>query len=302
MQTADIILPLISSDFIASDFNWNFVVQQAKARNKARTARVVPILLRRVDNWKVAFGNLKVLPEGEKPVTDWKPYDNAFASIAKGIREVVEEINASRSPIQKSLLYISASVKPVANAFGTVASKTVSFASAVLSSPTKISRSRRRNRAGLMPFAKPIIIIAIGSVFIPRLPNILGISSLESKQISSSTQNENSSGWIWIGVINNSSSSLPVGKRLPQTSDASIEPSVVPSKGAIVTVKNTVMVRLRKNRPKTYYSPLPDEVGQLQPGQKVVILKVEPLVNRDSNSYKMKVWAQVRKCNKTCNK
>jgi hypothetical protein len=97
LMTADIILLLISSDFFASDYNWNVVLERARERHKAGTARVIPILLRRVDNWKAAFGNLKlkVLPEGEKPVTDRRPYDNAFENIAAGIRKVVEELTAS---------------------------------------------------------------------------------------------------------------------------------------------------------------------------------------------------------------
>lgn len=95
LKSADIILLLISSDFIASDYYWEVVIKQAMERHKAKQARVIPVLLRPYDNWKAIFGNIKALPKGERPVTKWKPYDEAFKSIAEGIRETVEEIQDS---------------------------------------------------------------------------------------------------------------------------------------------------------------------------------------------------------------
>jgi TIR domain len=296
LNTADIILILISSDLIYSDYHWEVLVRRAMERHKARQAKVIPVLLSTFDNWKSEFGNLKALPEGERPVTKWRNYDHAFESIARGIREVVKEFTDPTFHVKKSFRQISAGARPIANAF-------VNMASVTLSSWTRAStgglRSRRQKATGLMPLIMNPVVIFFGVLFVvPHLPNFLGISSSETKpnQTIKSTQNANSTGWIWIGVTNNSSGSLSFGERLlkPSNTDLfpSIEPAVVPSPKAVVTVKYEVNFRKDKS--------LTEQLGKLKPGDKLVILKVEPFVKPSQNSPYTQLRAQVRKCNKDC--
>ena len=306
LQTADIILPLISSKFIASDYNWNVLAKGAMERHRDRKARVVPILLRPVDTyWKVAFPKVKALPEGERPITEWRPYDKAFANIAQGIRVVAEEVTGSPFPIKKSLRQIMTVVMPVAKAFFNMATVTVNVASATFSSLPR-ARYRRRNKVNIRPL---VIVAGIGTIFlVPQLPKLLRNPSSESNQTPnqtlSPTRNIIPIGWIRIGVVNNTSGSLSVGERLLQTSEIRLAPSidspVVPSIGAVVTVKNPV--NLRENRPQTYNSDLPEKVGLLKPKEKLIILQLQHLVNPDSNSSRIEIWAQVSKCQRACDK
>ena len=68
MDTAQVILLLISSDFIASDYCWNIEVKRAMERHEAGEPCVIPIILRPV-NWSSApFGKLQALPQNAKPV------------------------------------------------------------------------------------------------------------------------------------------------------------------------------------------------------------------------------------------
>jgi len=94
---------------------------------------------------------------------------------------------------------------------------------------------------------------------------------------------------------------LSVKEQLIQSSNPRFAPSVdalsVPSIGEVVTVKNPV--NLRKYRPKPY---LPEGVGLIKPGEKLVIIKLEPLVRVDSNFPRKEVWAQVGKCADSCSK
>ncbi len=61
LETADVVLLLISPDFIASDFCWRDEMTRALARHEAGEARVIPIVLRPVDDWVSApFGKLQV--------------------------------------------------------------------------------------------------------------------------------------------------------------------------------------------------------------------------------------------------
>lgn len=93
LRTAHVILLLISSDFVASDYCYDVEMKLAMERHNAGDARVIPIMLRSVD-WKGApFGKLQALPKNALPVTKWEDPDEAFTDIAKGIRTVVEELN-----------------------------------------------------------------------------------------------------------------------------------------------------------------------------------------------------------------
>ncbi len=96
LNTAHIILLLISPDFIASDYCHNVEVKRALERHNAGEARVIPVVLRPV-YWKGAsFGELEALPANGKPVTSWSNHDEAFLAVAEGIRKVIEELRDAR--------------------------------------------------------------------------------------------------------------------------------------------------------------------------------------------------------------
>ncbi|MBD2100155.1 NACHT C-terminal helical domain 2-containing protein [Leptolyngbya sp. FACHB-261] len=91
LDAAQVILLLVSADFLASDDCYNHQLQRAIERHKAGTARVIPVLLRPVD-WKGApFGKLQPLPRNGKPVTSWANRDEALKDIAQEIRRAIEE-------------------------------------------------------------------------------------------------------------------------------------------------------------------------------------------------------------------
>jgi hypothetical protein len=95
LKTAQIILLLISPDFMASNYINTTEMKRAMERHEAGEARVIPIILRPVD-WKgTPFDKLQMLPTNAKPVTEWPNRDRAFMNIARGIRKAVEELNTS---------------------------------------------------------------------------------------------------------------------------------------------------------------------------------------------------------------
>lgn len=93
LNAAQIILLLISSDFLASDFCWSVELERAMQRHEAGEARVIPIILREVDWHEAPFGQLQALPKNAEPVTNWSNRDQAFADIGRGIRRVVQELS-----------------------------------------------------------------------------------------------------------------------------------------------------------------------------------------------------------------
>jgi hypothetical protein len=90
LKSARLILLLISMDFIASRYCYEIEMLRALQMHEAGEARVIPIILRPSDWQKTPFGYLNALPVGGKPVTGWRDRDEAFLSIALGIRAVVE--------------------------------------------------------------------------------------------------------------------------------------------------------------------------------------------------------------------
>jgi tetratricopeptide (TPR) repeat protein len=98
LASANVILLLISPDFISSDYVNDVELKKAIERHKEGTARVIPIILRPV-NWDgLAFSNLKALPLDGRPVTRWPNRDEAFLDIAKGIEKTIGELNL-RAPL-----------------------------------------------------------------------------------------------------------------------------------------------------------------------------------------------------------
>ncbi|MEH2169321.1 MAG: toll/interleukin-1 receptor domain-containing protein [Nostoc sp.] len=92
LDSSQIILLLISANFIASDYCWDVEVKRAMERHEAKEARVIPIILDSVD-WKSApFGRLQALPKSGKPVKKWGNHNDAFLSVAEGIRLVTKEL------------------------------------------------------------------------------------------------------------------------------------------------------------------------------------------------------------------
>jgi hypothetical protein len=103
LDSAHVILLLISSDFMNSDYCYSVEMQRAFERHKQGKARVIPILLRPVDLEGTLIASLRALPTGGKPITQWSNRDAAFTDVSKGIRQVIQELKAaSASPNQDS--------------------------------------------------------------------------------------------------------------------------------------------------------------------------------------------------------
>ena len=113
LKSADVILLLISSDFLASDYCYDKEMELALTRHNAGEARVIPIVLRAVD-WKGArFGRLQALPKDAKPVVSWVNQDEAFTNIAQGIRAAVAEVTKSgRKTIIRKINEIQTPLSP----------------------------------------------------------------------------------------------------------------------------------------------------------------------------------------------
>jgi hypothetical protein len=101
---ADIILLLISPDFLHSEFCYEKELAQALERHRSGTCRVIPVFLRACD-WKgLPFGRLQGVPDDAIPVvsSQWPSQDDAFMRVAQGIRRVAEnwQQGSAATPLQ----------------------------------------------------------------------------------------------------------------------------------------------------------------------------------------------------------
>src|SRR6266700_6173788 len=103
LTSAQIILLLISADFIHSDFCYGVEMKRAIERHNVGEVRVIPILLRPTDWQGAPFAKLKMLPTDAKAVTKWRRRDDAFADIVQGIRASIHDLTNSGKTANLSL-------------------------------------------------------------------------------------------------------------------------------------------------------------------------------------------------------
>ena len=97
LEAADIILLLVSVDFLASYYCYEKEMARAMERHWEGTARVVPVILRACD-WKSAtFGKLKGIPKDGKPIAKFAYRDEGFLEVTQAIRDVATELGRKRS-------------------------------------------------------------------------------------------------------------------------------------------------------------------------------------------------------------
>lgn len=86
LQAANLILLLVSADFLNSRYVLNTEIPLAMDKHQSGQARVIPVILDETD-WKMQpFKILQALPSGGKPVSKWRSRRSAAADVAAGIR------------------------------------------------------------------------------------------------------------------------------------------------------------------------------------------------------------------------
>jgi hypothetical protein len=98
LDEADIILPRVSADFLASDSCYEVEMQRAPVRHKSGHACVIPIIVRSVDRSGAPFAALQALPKDAKAVASWKNTDEAWTDVARGIRHAADKLRKHRLP------------------------------------------------------------------------------------------------------------------------------------------------------------------------------------------------------------
>ena len=116
LAAADIILLLVSPDFMNSNYCYGIEMKQAIDRHNAGEARVIPILLRPTDWQGAPFDKLQALPTNAEPITCWRNRDNAFLDVEQGIRKDIQQMTPKSEvpvPLERATEPVPVS-KPIA--------------------------------------------------------------------------------------------------------------------------------------------------------------------------------------------
>jgi TIR domain-containing protein len=99
LNSAQIILLLVSPDFIASDYVNNVELKRAIERHNSGEACVIPVILYHIHWQGEPLGKLQALPTDANPVTSasWHSLNEALFDVAEGVRKIIEELGAAPS-------------------------------------------------------------------------------------------------------------------------------------------------------------------------------------------------------------
>ena len=105
LNEAQIILLLVSPDFLASDYCYQTEMTKAIERHEQREAKVIPVILRPSD-WKSSpLGKLQTLPKDGKPINSsgWHNQDEALYDVSIGIKNAVKELEIGYLAVHSKL-------------------------------------------------------------------------------------------------------------------------------------------------------------------------------------------------------
>ena len=87
LESADIILLLVSPYFLASDYCYDIEMTRAMERHREGSARVVPVILDPCDWHEAPFGKLLATPKDGKPISKHVSLHDGFLDVVQAIRQ-----------------------------------------------------------------------------------------------------------------------------------------------------------------------------------------------------------------------
>ncbi len=94
LAEAEIVICLVSSNFIASDFCYSIELKEALEGHEAGTKIVVPIQIKTCAWTKLPFGKIQGLPS--KPISSFKPRDDGWGEVFAGMEGAVKRVREKR--------------------------------------------------------------------------------------------------------------------------------------------------------------------------------------------------------------
>lgn len=97
LETADIILLLVSAHFVASKYCYDVEMKRALELHQKSIVKVIPIIIRDCDWMHAPFASFEVLPKGGRPIDRWPTRDAGWSEVIKELRRISEETKKART-------------------------------------------------------------------------------------------------------------------------------------------------------------------------------------------------------------
>ncbi|MEH2163908.1 MAG: toll/interleukin-1 receptor domain-containing protein [Nostoc sp.] len=108
LEEADIILLLVSSDFLASDYCYGIEMQRAMEKHEQRESHIIPVILRSCDWPSAPFGEFLVTPTDGKPIKKFPDEDDAFLEVVNAVKATITRLQLRQNTTPPSISYSSA--------------------------------------------------------------------------------------------------------------------------------------------------------------------------------------------------
>ncbi|WP_219904704.1 GUN4 domain-containing protein [Stenomitos frigidus] len=102
LNAADIILLLLSADFLATDYCTQVEIPEALRRHQTNDAIVMPVILRHCGWQYTPLAAIQAYPEKAKPIKSWSDIDEAYTNVVDGVYLAATEIKKRRNQQQQA--------------------------------------------------------------------------------------------------------------------------------------------------------------------------------------------------------
>lgn len=98
LETADIIIFLVSADFINSGYIKDVEIRKVIERHHKGEAVIIPIIVRPCDISILSISKFQALPENGQPISTWEDKDEAWMNIVNEMKKIIHKFdNGKRS-------------------------------------------------------------------------------------------------------------------------------------------------------------------------------------------------------------
>ncbi|MCA9710523.1 MAG: toll/interleukin-1 receptor domain-containing protein, partial [Myxococcales bacterium] len=97
LEVADVVILLISPDFMASDYCFSKEMVQALQKYEKDRGVPVPIIIRPESTWhQHQIGQHQALPRDGRAISKWPDPDDAWENVTQGLQALLEDLARKR--------------------------------------------------------------------------------------------------------------------------------------------------------------------------------------------------------------
>ncbi len=112
LLNSNVILFLVSSDFMASDYINDVEIAQAIKRHEAGEVIIVPVIIRPCDFTSLPLQKFQALPKNALPISKWQNEDEAFMDVVNGLKNLINNKNLSSNSPYEPATGLYENIKP----------------------------------------------------------------------------------------------------------------------------------------------------------------------------------------------